>query len=354
MFLKTVRFLSMNRGNGKRYRAPRWTSAIAVVASLCLSCGLVQAQSAEKTLALQALTSEREMLTVELEQYEKTLDILQTDGTPPEESSNPAVRKLAREVVRLKERLVAIAEQEVTLLQEQIIDARSREEKVAAVEAREDERRREELESKPLREVHVDYTHDQEAENVERLHELLQSYHTEIQESSQTLPTEDELRRRELAQRDAETLARIPFSADKVRLSGSEGSTALTRITQRLMDPRIPESRRDIAPICTIKTRLHGSLVGSENRSLKPVGKNHYVARIRLQPGDTTLSVLDDSWEIRLPQHANGQDFLVTFYRPARGIPELHVFAVDDLLALERPHLPAWLPEELDIKPHSG
>jgi hypothetical protein len=306
---------------------------------------------------LQALTTERQMLSHELEQYQKTLDILQTDGTPPEQSSNPAVKKLAQEMVSIRERLIAITEQEVTLLQEQIIDAKAvniappspRAEpavaETAALEA---------IESKPLRTHSADYTLEQEAENVERLHSLLSGYYTELQESARILPTAEEISRREAAQRDARKLSKIPFSVDKVRLNGSEGSTALTQITQRLMDSSVPESRRDIAPICSIKTRLFGSLVGSETRSLKPVGKNHYVARIRLQPGDTTLSIQDQRWQVRVPQNLNARDFLVTLYRPPGAAPELHVFAIDDLLAEERPHIPAWLPDELKINSRAG
>ncbi len=187
-----------------------------------------------------------------------------------------------------------------------------------------------------------------------RLHGLLESYYRELQESALILPTDEEIARRELAQRDAETLDNIPFSVDKVRLNGTEGSTALAEISKRLMDPRIPESRRDIAPIYIIKTRLFDTLVGSENRSLKPVGKNHYIARVRLQPGDTTISILSNQWEVHLPQQADARDYLITLYRPVDGTPELHVFAVDDLLAADKPHIPAWLPDELDIKTKRG
>jgi len=317
--------------------------------------GAALASPGETSRSLQALAAEREILTAELEQYQQTIETLQDDDTPPEESSNPAVRKLAVEVVELKERLIVIAEQEVTLLQKQITEARTLEEKVTAeVEREREEEVRVAIESKPLRDTYRDYSIDIEAENVERLHQLLENYHADVQQSSITLPTEEELRARELALRDAETLARIPFSASKVRLSGAEGNTALSQISQRLMDPRIPESRRDISPIVVIKTRLYGALVGSENRSLKPVGKNHYVARVRLQPGDTTLSILDNRWDVRLPQHTEGKDFLVTFYRPPRGTPELHVFAIDDMLAEDRPYIPAWLPKELKIRTGTG
>ena len=125
-------------------------------------------------------------------------------------------------------------------------------------------------------------------------------------------------------------------------------------ITQRLTDSRIPESRRDIAPIITIKTRLFDTLVGSESRSLKPVGKNHYIAKIRLQPGDTSIGIQSHHWQIRLPSHANAQDFLITLYSPLDAPPELHIFAVDELLAQDAPHIPAWLPADLDLKTQKG
>jgi hypothetical protein len=330
---------------------------VLVLALLCAGQGI--AQSAETTRTLQGLTDERLMLTAELDQFRKTLEMLHTDGTPPEQSANPAVRTLAERTVELKQRLIAITEQEVTLLQQQIVAAKAKErakgggatgsvDAVASAQTRPANA----MESKPLREV--DYTAEHEAENVVRLHGMLENYYTELQESASILPTQDELAARQAAQHEADALDRIPFSVDKVQLNGSEGSTALAEISERLMDPRVPESRRDIAPICMIKTRLFDTLVGSENRSLKPIGKNHFIARVRLQPGDTTISIQSDQWEVRLPQHDDARDFLITLYRPVEGSPELHVFAVDDLLAVDKPHIPAWLPSELKIKTKAG
>ena len=304
-----------------------------LVYSLLLS-GQVCAQSTGSTTTLQQLTNERVMLTAELDQFQKALQVLHTDSTPPEQSPNAAVRTLAIGAVTLKQQLVAVTEQEVTLQQQ--INA-------VGTKARGGQDT-----------TTVDSTLEQEAETAERLHNLLESHYTELQESARILPTPEEIALRELARRDAETLNAMPFSVDKVRLSGSEGSTALAQISQRLVDPRIPESRRDMAPICSIKTHLLDTLVGVENRSLKPVGKNHYIVRVRLQPGETTISILSDHWKVELPQHANAQDFLITLYRPVTGTPELHVFAVDELLAADNLHIPAWLPEELDIKTNAG
>jgi hypothetical protein len=342
-----------NRPDNVNGTSRRYFSCLALTCVMLFSCQ-VNGQSLETSRTLQRLTEERQILTAELEQYRKTLAILQTDGTPPEQSSNPAIRNLAVEAASLKTRLIAITEQEVTLLQQQIIEAKAKPVDSAVTVAIAEPKPDDAIESKPLRTHDIVYNLEQEAENVERLHGLLENYYLELQESARILPTAEEISRRQTAQRDAELLDQIPFSVDKVRLSGSEGSAALADITKRFMDPRIPESRRDIAPICLIKTRLFGTLVGSENRSLKPIGKNHYIARVRLQPGDTTISILSNQWEVSLPQHANAMDYLITLYRPGDGIPELHVFAVDDLLATDRPHIPAWLPDELDIKTKAG
>jgi hypothetical protein len=341
----------MNVLSGKPIRST-WQLSCTAMLACALSLLLLPPPAAAQATDLEALTTERQMLTRELEQYQKTLDILQPDGTPPEQSSNPAVKILTQEMVSIRERLIAITEREVILLQEQIIVATT--ENPAPPPAGAEPVTAEAIESKPLRTHTADYTLEQEAQDVARLHSLLSGYYTELQESARTLPTTEEISRREEAQRDAQKLDRIPFSADKVRLNGSEGSTALSQITQRLMDASVPESRRDIAPICSIRTHLFGSLVSSESRSLKPVGKNHYVAKIRLQPGDTTLRILEHRWEVRVPQNLNASDFLITLYRPPGNAPELHIFAIDDLLAEEQPHIPAWLPDELNVKPRAG
>ena len=299
-------------------------------------------------IELQALTQERGMLTAELDQYKATVRLIQTDGRPPEQSGNPAVRRLALEMVKIKERLIVVTERELTLLQEQITAARALAAASPQYEVADG------IESKPLRVTTPDYSMADEQEHVERLRTLLASYYAELQEAARTLPSEEELAARAAAQLEAEQLARIPFSADKVQLSGAEGSTALSQITRRLTDPDIPESRRDIAPICGIRTELFGALIASEQRSLRPVGKNNYVARIRLQPGDTTLRIKEHSWEVQLPQNVNAGDYLITLYAPPGVSPELHLFAVDDLLAEQDAHIPAWLPAEINLSPRAG
>ena len=329
---------------------------------MCLACALLlftplaQSQTPDpaqnRELELQALSSERDVLTTELNQYKSTVKILQPDGAPPEQSSNPAVRKLALEMVSIKERLIAVTERELTLLQEQITATRSLS---AATQSREVQvKSANSMESKPLRVTIRDYSHASEKEHVERLHTLLADYYAELQEAARTLPSAEEVAARTAASLDAQKLARIPFNADKIRLNGAEGSTALTQITRRLSDPNIAETRRDIAPICGIRTSLFGSLIASERRSLKPVGKNNYVARIRLQPGETTLRIKEERWEIQIPQHVSASDFLITLYLPPVGAPELHLFAIADLLAEDDPHIPAWLPEDINLKSRAG
>ncbi|MCX2976718.1 hypothetical protein [Candidatus Marimicrobium litorale] len=319
-----------------------------------LIAGPLAAQSAgaddDLSAILQQLTDEKELLTSELEQFHKTLALLQSSNTPVGDDSNPAVRSLTEEAAVLKERLITITEKEVSLLQRQLSTYRS-ESTVAVTEQVQRDRA---MESKPLSIQKARYNEAQEANSVDRLQGLLGSYYTELEETSNIAPTDIEIEAREIAQREADALKRIPYSASKVRLTGAEASASLAEISQRLMDNRIPESRRDIAPIFAIRTHFFDTLIVSENRSLRPVGKNHYIARLRIQPGDTTLTVFSDEWTLRLPQHANARDFLITLHKPLGGKPELHVFAVDDLLTLEHAHLPAWLPDELDIPKNAG
>lgn len=193
-----------------------------------------------------------------------------------------------------------------------------------------------------------------EERDVRRLHELLKNYSSELDASEQTGPSEEDIAQREMAQRDAERQANIPYSIEKVRLNGPEGSTAMAHITRRLRNPVIPESRRDSPPICIIKTRLFDTLVGSENRSLKPVGKNHYIATVQLQAGETSLSIKSQTWELQLPENAETREFIITFYRPPGSSQELHVFAIDDLLNTESLHIPDWLPAEIQDKLKPG
>jgi hypothetical protein len=210
------------------------------------------------------------------------------------------------------------------------------------------------IESKPLRVDTPVHSAASEQEQVKRLHTLLADYYAQSQEAARTLPSDEELAARTAARADAEKLAQIPFSVDKIRLNGAEGSTALSLITRRLTDPNIPESRRDIAPICGVRTELFGNLIASEQRSLLPVGKNNYVARIRLQPGQTTLRIKQNRWEIQLPQHMNAGDFLITYYTPPDNPPELHLFSIEELMAEQDPHVPAWLPQDIDLKSRAG
>ncbi|MEP6390556.1 MAG: hypothetical protein ABJ056_11595 [Halioglobus sp.] len=307
------------------------------------------------------LTREREMLTSELEQYRKTLTMLHTDGTPPGTSSNPAVRTLAQEMIGIRTRLISITEKEVTLLQEEILQSKSsiivNEVPDTSTTAGDETGAAQGVpavtEGRPLR-MSSDIpgsaeTIAREIDEVERLRQLLTAYYVEQQEALQVMPTQEELAQREAAANTASATDLIPFSVNKLHLNGAEGSAVLTQFTQRLSDPSIPESRRDMAPICTFKTRLFGSLIASEKRSLRPVGKHHYVARVRLQPGDTTLRIRDNSWQLRLRDDASAEDFLVTLYAPPGTQAELHVVSVQELIAIEDAHIPAWLPSEIAL-----
>lgn len=183
-----------------------------------------------------------------------------------------------------------------------------------------------------------------------RLLQLLHEYHAELRIAQETQPSPQEIARREAAQREADKLRSTPFQADEVLLTGAQGSTALAQITQRLSDPTLAESRRDTAPIFSVRTRLFGELIASENHSLRPVGKNHYVAQLHLQPGDTDISFKTYGWKVHRPQDANSTDFLLTLYLPAKENPEFHIFSINELLSEENPHIPDWLPDELSLE----
>jgi hypothetical protein len=188
---------------------------------------------------------------------------------------------------------------------------------------------------------------------VARLRTLWQQYHREEAAARQESPSAEEVEQRTAAGADAARLARIPFNTGKVRLSGEEGSSALALISARLTDPAVPESRRDTAPIASVKTYLFGSLIASESRSLQPVGKHHYIARLHLQPGNTTVRMQGFRWDINLPEDLHTREYLVTVRKPRGATPTLHVFPIDEWLAAEDAHVPAWLPAEFR-QPTSG
>lgn len=206
------------------------------------------------------------------------------------------------------------------------------------------------VESKPLRETVPDYSEAAEDTQVQRLQDMLRAYQSEQAEAVLTEPTAQEVANREQANEDAARLARIPYNASKVRLSGEEGSLALAEITRRLSDPGIPESRRDNAPIGSFRTYLFGNLIAGEQRSLRPVGKHHFVLKQQLQPGSTTVRISGYSWEVRIPDDSHSQEYLITLYKPPGAKPQFHVFPVAELVATNNAHIPAWLPDEFQIQ----
>lgn len=306
-------------------------------ALLCLAL-TAGATEPEQSLALQALSTERELIAAELTQIQKTIALLQGSTRPGTGQSSAAVKQLNADAIELKQRLIALSQQEIALLEAEVTSAASTPPEPEPA-----------IESKPLRNQTPDYSAEAEAARVAKLQQLLKDYHAEEARSQQLAPTEEELQERESARKDAARLARIPFNASKVRLSGAEGSTALAQISRRLADPDIPESRRDTAPLCSIKTHLFGTMITSERRSLTPVGKHHYVTRVELQPGDTTVRIQGYGWQINLPEDAHTRPYLITLYKPPGATPELHIFSVDELLAEEQAHIPAWMPEKIGL-----
>jgi hypothetical protein len=98
---------------------------VILLACVLLFAGHAAASDKTAVWELQSLAQERETLTRELEQYEKTISMLHPEGVPAEESSNPAVKTLVQETVAIRKRLIEVTEREVTLLQEHIIARRT-------------------------------------------------------------------------------------------------------------------------------------------------------------------------------------------------------------------------------------
>ena len=193
-----------------------------------------------------------------------------------------------------------------------------------------------------------------EAADVQRLHSLLAAYHGEMEAYDRTAPAADQGGADEPGRNSANNVATLPFSPGKIHLNGAEASAVLSRISMRLAEAEPEDARQDSAPEYSIETHLYGTLVGSDSRSLKAVGKNNFVGRARLLPGQTTVRILEHSWELTLPKDASAKDVLVTFYSPTEGEPELYIFAIDDLLAEKNPHIPHWLTDGLKITTRAG
>ncbi len=318
-------------------------SMCAALRGALLLCCMAAAGQAAASADLDEIRAQRAAIEQEIAQFQQSIALLLPEGVTAADSDNPAVQSLLAQRTALNEKLLALSTKEVALLRAKLASQPSLE---GALDSGE---------TKPLRLSDPVLEESPEEREVERLRTLWQQY-AEKQEALEPNDSDPDPRAVAAAQldayrRDAMSQARIPFSADKVRLSGIEGYTALAQISQRLADPAIPESHRELSPICNLRTRLSGQLVSNESRSLKSVGKGHYLARVRLHGGETVLTVRDRQWHVRLPQDMAPGDYLLTLYSPASAEPELHVIPIVDLLAQDGAYLPQWLPPELDLAP---
>lgn len=289
------------------------------------------AQAAPGTL--RSLALEQDLVEAELAQLRQTVALLRASQGP----DSVAVQRLQDDIRALKQQLIDVSRRQIALL-ESDLEPPSADERASAAQPGPQV-----LESKPLPTTPSPRS---EQAQVARLQALLLQHHSEASAAQQVAPSAEELEQRNTASRDAVRLARIPFNANKVRLSGPEGSSALAQISARLADPDLPESRRDSAPVVSVKTHLFGTLIASENRALHPVGKYHYIARQRLQPGTTTVRMQGYHWEVALPEDLHTREYLLALYKPPGAAPTLHVFAIDEWLAADDAHIPAWLPAE--------
>lgn len=292
-----------------------------------------------------ALAERRADLTRDLEQLERTIEILHRGEGPPRAGDNPRLDELMRESQRLRQEILAVTERELALLESQLDAAPATNTRPGAAEppgnADGTESGRE----------NGDAGASAGGEAVRRLQDMIASYYSELRDIEEHAPAPGELAAREAGLASTRELSSQPIDPDQLLLSGEEGGALLRRMSERLADAGIPESRRDVAPICSIRTRRFGDLIASDNRSLLPVGKNQYVARVRLLSGLTTLRVHDVEWRLKRPDRANAAEFLVTYSAPPEAPSELHLTPVGELRTAAGEHLPAWLPPELQLAP---
>lgn len=196
-----------------------------------------------------------------------------------------------------------------------------------------------------------------EDQRVERLQDILRAYYTDSEppprQSTEAAVdpnepgTPEAVATKAADGEESKALPTAAFATDQVYLNGSQAAALLAQFTRRLDDPRIPDLHRDVAPICSVKTRLFDTLVDSERLSLKPVGKHHYVGSLKLQPGVSTFSIKSQQWNADIPPDGKAREHLITFYRYPGKKPQLHTFAIEELVAAGVTDAPAWLPPDI-------
>lgn len=294
---------------------------LVVPLTACLAILLAQPACAQANTELDNLIVHRAALTYKLEQLESTLAMLHEGDLEPWQSSDPSVRALAKEATNVRRQLLNLSEQELALRQ-QIPTANTA--------------------SDPLL---PDGNSDSNISELERLRTLIASYHADLQQE-QTIKPSEALQHR-IAQEEARLLSMLHIKPQQLLLSGIEANVLLRQMDQQLADIQTQQYIRDIAPICSIRTRYQGSLSAAENRSLQPLGQSFYVGRVRLGPGETTLRVHDQEWRLRLADNATPSPFLIILSKPSGSAAQMHLSRIDSMISASNALHPAWLPSTL-------
>ena len=282
--------------------------------SLATAGSAAFAQSGGDRLAaeLNALREQQQLLEREIEQYEKSIALLRGSGTEGDDRS-PALRALRDQLKRSRQDLMLLGEQEAVLLQ-QLSPANTAASAAAAAEDKD----------------------DPNAEEVARLKSLLNRYYAV--EALAAAQTESDTQQ-DLAQGSTEG----GYPADKVRLSGPEGVSAIQDITARLEKEIMAGQRREVDIIFHIEVRREGELMSSSSHSLKSLGKSQFVTKVSLRGGTARVTVRKDTWTVELSGD-DASDYLITLNKPRSGTPELHFIPVEELKATHWTELPPWLP----------
>ena len=89
-----------------------------------------------------------------------------------------------------------------------------------------------------------------EEDRVARLLALISQYYIDLERALRAMPSEEEMARREAEAQDAASLAKIPFSADKVRMDGAPVMLQVPWGVSFPMLPGVPLPARITVEVC--------------------------------------------------------------------------------------------------------
>ena len=139
-------------------------------------------------------------------------------------------------------------------------------------------------------------------------------------------------------------LEQVTIDRGKIRLSGTEGVTALSLFSERLANSPADAAQRTVDEVLHVEIRQGGRLVSSSTHGLRALGRAQYIGKLSLPTGDVSMRVRSKQWSVELTG-SNAADYLVTLHAPRDGKAQLHLIPVEELKATRWPDIPAWVPD---------